>query len=78
MYSEENTHKEIVTECSRENRNKDENRKCHESNLHFLQLKLPSDSQRQPDASILHYSCLASDKAASSPEEDKRTKVVNE
>lgn len=61
---------------NRENR-EDENRKYHsrnviDANLHFLLPKLPLNSQRPPDASIVHYSCSANDKVVSSPAKEIR------
>lgn len=35
--------------------------------LHFVRPKLPLNSEQQQYASILHYSCLATDKVSSNP-----------
>lgn len=64
-----------VTECSRtmmigreqDTKTESVTRQITTKDLRFLQPKLPLDSRRPPDASILHYSCSANDKVASSP-----------
>lgn len=41
----------------------------HSDDLHFLPSMLPLISQLQPDVSILHCFCAATDKAASNPDD---------
>lgn len=50
-----------------------------QQNSRWLRLKLPLNSRRPPDASILHCFCSASDKVASGPAgtKDKKGKIVN-